>query len=734
MSRLGKIARRSFLFGSVAIVGGVAFGFYKLNQDPENPLKSTASTHVLNPFVFIDQNGITLIAPKAEMGQGVHTTWAALIAEELDVELDQINVLHGPPAIAYYNSALMGAALPFLDYEIGRFQDNLRGFVGEAGKLLGIQLTGGSTSMKDGFERMREVGASARETIKQAAADEWGLKRQDLSTKIGVVSAATGQSGRYESFAEAASRISPPRISLRSSEEWNLIGKSQPRVDMIAKVTGTAIFGADVQLPKLKFATVRMNPKRSGMISFNASKAEKMPGVEKIVDLGDGIAVVASNTWLAMQAANAVDIIWLPSAYPKTHEAMFDLLEQAFDGEVNATPRDEGSVDQAHEGTVVEAEYRMPFLAHSTMEPMNATALYSAEKLTLWSGSQAPLGTRDAAAGAVGLLPEQVDVIVPYLGGGFGRRGETDFSTLAALIAKSMPGTPIKTTWSRKEDMRHDIYRPAAIARFKGVVEGGQAIMLDGQISSLSVMDFGGPDRENVSGSFDQPFGIPNYRIRGYLADIDIPTGFWRSVGSSVNGFVFNSFIDEMAIAAERDPLEFRVELARREHEPSAKVLETLRDMTAWTGVTPDGVGRGVAFTYSFGTPVAQAIEVEDMGGGIKIAKCWIAVDPGLALDPSIIEAQMFGGAMYGLSAVALGEITFFDGEVEQFNFPDYDALRMHSAPEFEVQIVEINRFLGGIGEPGTPPAAAALGNALFDLTGIRARELPLINTFELIV
>ena len=734
MSRLGKIARRTFLVGTVAIAGGVAFGVYKYNEDPDNPLKSSDGKFVLNPFVFINENGITLIAPKAEMGQGVHTTWAALIAEELDVELDQVNVLHGPPAVAYYNSALMGLALPFLDYEVGKFQDNLRGYVGEAGKLLGIQLTGGSTSMKDGFERMREVGATTRETLKEAAALRWGLKRKDLNTKAGVVTAPDGRQVSYLDLAQTAADIDPPRVKLRDPADWRLLGQSQPRVDMVAKVTGTAEFGADIRLPGMKFATVRMNPKRAGMLKFDASAAEQMPGVEKIIDLGDGIAVIANNTWLAMHAAAAVEIDWAPANYASTTAEMFTQLKQALEGEVNATPRDDGDVEADHDGTAIEAEYRMPFLAHSTMEPMNATALYTPDAMTLWAGAQAPLSTRDAAAEAVGLLPEQVDVIVPYLGGAFGRRGETDFSTLAAKVAKSMPGVPIKTTWSREEDMRHDMYRPPALARFKGVVKDGEAVMLDGQIVSQSVLDLDGANRENVTGSFDQPYGIPNYRIRGYLAELGVPTGFWRSVGASVNGFVFDSFIDEMAHAAGRDPLEFRIELARKEHEPSAKVLETLAEMTDWTGQTRDNVGRGVAFTYSFGTPVAEAIEVHDTGDGIKIAKCWIVADLGLALDPSIVEAQLFGGAMYGLSAAAMGEITFADGEVEQYNFPDYDALRINTAPEFEVRVLENNTFLGGIGEPGTPPAAPALANALFDLTGIRARELPLNKTFDLIV
>jgi len=733
MSKLGKIARRTFLFGTVAIVGGVAFGAYKVNQDYPNPFEGDPDKITLNPFLFVDQTGITLIAPRAEMGQGTHTTWAALIAEELDVDLDQVNVIHGPAAKAYYNSALMEAALPFLDYKVKGFQHGMRSFVGDISKLLGTQMTGGSTAMKDGFDRMREIGASARETFKQAAAERWGLKRSELVTARGVVTAPDGSSLSYEELAEEAARIDPPRVDLRPRSEWRLLGKTQPRVDMLGKATGAAEFGADVRLDGMKFATVRMNPRRTGMKQYDATAAQTMPGIEKIVDLGDGIAVIASNTWLAMQAANAVEIEWEKAEYADT-DVQFAQLKATFADEPNATPRDEGDVEQKFDGTLVQAEYNVPALAHATMEPMNATALYTADSLTVWSGNQAPGSVQSACANVVGLDPENVEVITPYLGGGFGRRAETDFSVMAAKVAKAMPGVPVKTTWSREEDMRHDKYRPPALARFKGVVKDGQAVMLDGQLASQTVLPIPGPNRENVTGSFDQPYGIPNYRMRGYLADLGLPVGFWRSVGASSNGFVFDSFIDEMAHAAGRDPLEFRLELIRREHEPSAKLLETVREMSGWTGQTLEGIGRGVAFTYSFGTPVAEAIEVQDTGSGIKITNCWIAVDPGIALDPGNIEAQMVGGAIYGLSAAAYGEITFADGEVEQFNFPDYDALRMHTAPRFEVRILENNRYMGGIGEPGTPPAAPALANALFDLTGIRARELPLMKTFDLLI
>jgi isoquinoline 1-oxidoreductase beta subunit len=743
MASLKKIARRSFLVGSAAILGGVAFGTYKYHQPAPNPLEPGEGKAVLNPFVFVDQSGVTLIAPRAEMGQGVRSSWAALIAEELDVDPAQVNVIHGPAAKAYYNSAMMAEALPGRGYNASDLQHSLGQIVGNFSKFLDLQVTGGSSSMKDGFTRMRLAGASARETLKEAAAKRLGVARALLETENGYVLAPGDVKLSYAELATEAAALEPQEPELRPAAQWKYIGKPVPRIDMTAKVTGTAGFGVDTRIEGMKFAAIKQNPHfGAGMRGFDASTAKDMAGVEQILDLGDAVAVVGSNTWLAQQAVEAIEVDWEPATYPKTTDAIFAEIEAAFDGSANSTMRDDGDVDSLPDGAeLIEAEYRLPYLAHATMEPMNATALYTGDTLEIWAPNQGPTVVQKAAAALTGLDTEAVTVNTTFLGGGFGRRIEVDYTNRAVQIAQQLKGTPVQLTWSREEDMRHDYYRPGAIGRYRAAVKDGKAVMVHGKIAAQSTTQEGagrmlglpmsGPDKGHVDAAFNQPLAIPNFRVEGYLAKPMIPVGFWRSVAASFNGFFSDSIIDEMAHKAGRDPLEFRLELARAEWEPAAKVLETVRDMSGWTGKTPAGIGRGVALAYSFGTPVAQVIEVADRDGDIAITKAWIAADLGLVVDPQNTEAQLFSGLAYGLSAACFGEITFDNGAVEQENFPDYDAMRMPSMPSVEVAVLQQQKHMGGAGEPGTPPAAPALANALFDLTGERARELPLNKHFS---
>lgn len=742
MASIGKIARRTFLFGAVAVAGGAAFGAWYVTRPAPNPLKPGAGEASLNAFVLIDGEGVTLVAPRAEMGQGTMTTWAALIAEEMDLAWEDVRVIHGPPAQAYYNSAMMGEGLNHKGYDASSFQHSMGEMMGVMGKVLSMQVTGGSTAMKDGYERMRVTGAGAREMLKSAAAKRLGLPVGDLRTEAGAVIAPDGTALPYSDLAAEAAEMDIPKVELRDRKDWKLLGTALPRKDTLGKSTGTAAFGIDTRLPGMLYAAVRMSPTRGGMKSYDAFEASRMAGVEKVVDLGDGLAVIATNTWLAQQAVDAITVAWEPAPYPETTEALFDAIEAAFDAEPNSTLRDDGDPDTLPAGaTRIEAEYRVPFLAHATMEPMNATAWFDGKTLRIWCGNQGPTFLRDACAAEAGIDATDVEVNVTLMGGGFGRRGEFDYAVIATRVAKALPGTPVNVTWSREEDMTHDFYRPAAIARITGAVEGGTALAFDAQVASPSISEQalerwvgfapGGPAKEIVDAIYNQPYGIPNYRVRGHKAEIRPPLGFWRAVGASFNGFFHESFVDELAHAAGADPLAFRLGLTRDEWLPGFYALEAVRDMSGWTGKTPEGVGRGVAMVYSFGTPCAMVIEVQDQEGDIRLTNAWIAADPGVALDPSIIEAQLTGGMVYGLSAAMGEEITFAGGQVEQQNFPDYDALRMPQMPAVEVQVLENQKRLNGIGEVGTPPAAPALANALFDLTGTRARELPLNRTFS---
>lgn len=744
MGKLGKITRRAFLIGSVAIAGGVAFGVYKVRQEVPNPL-DPAEGASLNAFLIIDQSGVTIVTGRAEMGQGAQTTLAALLAEELDVDWASVRLMHGPASAAYFNGALFEGAIGGADYKMADWQRSLGAALGGVGKLLGTQITGGSTSVRDGFERLRLAGASAREALKKAAADRLNVAVETLTTEGGQVIAPDGQRIAYADLAEAAARIDPPMVDPRPMSQWRLLRTALPRPDMPAKVTGTQAYGVDTRLPGMKFATVRMSPRLGGtMLRHDPAPAMAVPGVERVIDLGDGIAVIASNTWSAIQGAEAVTVEWGPAPYPATTEAIFDVLTAALDDSPNSTMRDDGDVDAVSGGTTIEAEYRLPYLAHATMEPMNATALHHGDRVEIWAPNQAPLVQRRGVAEALGIDPEAVTIHTTTMGGGFGRRLESDYSVLAARVAAQMQGIPVQVTWSREEDMTHDVYRPAVVARMRGTVDAGRAVMLDARIAGSALMGqagtrmmglpMAGPDRSVVEGAFDQPYAIPHYRVRGHVADLAIPVGFWRSVGSSHNGFIHESFIDEMAHAAARDPLDFRLELARAESPTAAGVLEAVREMSGWDQPKAAGTGRGVAMTWSFGTPVAIVIEVRDEGGQIRIARAWLACDTGIAMDPGILSAQMEGGMIYGLSAAVHGQITFADGMVEQRNFPDYDALRIHTAPVTEIRLVETNPHMGGGGEPGTPPAAPALANALFDLTGQRARHLPLADQFPLMV
>lgn len=747
MGTVGKVARRTFLFGTLAVAGGVGYGYWRFQRPYRNPLKqmSDPGQAVLTPYVRIGQDGVTIITPRAEMGQGVHTTLAALVAEELDLELSDVRVEHGPASHAYWNGAVLEEGLPFAATDQSWPAEVARQLAHVPAKFIGMQVTGGSSSVPDAFDKMRLAGAAARAMLVEAAAYEWDVSALSLRTEGGEVVSRDGKRLSYIELAPKTLNIEPPaEPPLRHPSEWRILGKSQDRVDMVAKCTGTAEFGVDVRREDMLFATVRLNPHRAGLIRrLDTSRAEKMRGVERVVDLGYGIAVVATNTWYAMEAARAVEIEWERGALPATIDEHWKAVEAAFGQEdlEDSVLRDDGDAPNVLTPDDMSISYRAPYLAHATMEPMNATAWLRNGELDVWAGNQNTTMARTMAAQAAGLDEESVRIHTPYLGGGFGRRGELDFVTIATRVAVAMDGRPVKTTWSREEDMTQDFYRPLAMARVRARMADGKPEVLDVQLASpsptrsmLGRLDFptGGPDSAIVQAAWDQPYAIPNFRVAGYAVPELLPVSFWRSVGASQNAFFMESALDEMAAEANIDPIEMRLGLLY--HEPSKKVLEAVKRMCDWQGGRlGEGRGRGVAFSLSFGVPIAEVVEVQVVDDAVRVTELWAAADVGKALDPRNVEAQVTSGAIFGLSAAMFNEITLTDGAVDQSNFDDYPVMRINQAPKMSVVVLGNQERVRGIGEPGTPPAAPALANAIYAATGRRLREMPFNKFVEFV-
>ncbi|MBD9374755.1 xanthine dehydrogenase family protein molybdopterin-binding subunit [Rhizobium sp. ARZ01] len=756
MGTIGKIARRTFLIGTGLVAGGLAVGYYW--RPYPNPLDGelVEGEATFNPYVKIAlDNTITLIAPRAEMGQGVATTLAALVAEELDVRLDQVLVEHGPAGHAYANTAMLEEGVPFPSFDESTVAELMRAGMGVLGKFLGVQGTGGSTSVIDGYYKMRQAGAAAREVLKLAAAKRLDVEPGSLWTEGGVVTdPASGKVFTYGELAQEAAAFAPPaEIRLREKSEWKILGKPQKRIDMHVKVTGAPIYGIDVRLPDMLFATLRMNPYRGGaIVGFDAAEAEKMPGVVKVLKvetgIANGFAVIADNTWRAFQAAAVVKVEWGKGSYPPDSDGIRKVLEEALDGGDISYGRNDGDVETAFADAprerLIEADYSVPYLAHVTMEPMNATAQLMGGRLDIWAPNQTPTLARQLAAAVVGIETENCFVHTTYLGGGFGRRVDVDYAIYAAIVAKEADGRPVQVTWTREEDIGQDMYRPAALGRFRARIgEDGLPVAVDMRIAAPSIMGSIlpryfprlspiGPDKTITDGSANQPYSLANYRVGGIKAPVSIPVGFWRSVGNSFNGFFHEGFMDEIAVAGKLDPLELRRRLMA-DYPTAVNVIDKVGTMSRWGETLPAGKAKGFAFTLSFGTWVAEVVQVADVGGKIRIEKVWCAADPGQVIDPSIFKAQMMSGIVYGLSSAVGEEITFADGAAQQSNFHDYGPMRMDQCPEIEVGLLETAHRMGGAGEPGTPPSIPALANAVYALTGKRIRSMPLSKEAEFV-
>ena len=757
MGTLAKIGRRTFLIGSTAVVGGLAFGTYMAVRPHENPLLAGLGDGeaAFNPYVMVTSEKITLIAPHADVGQGVQSAPAALIAEELDVGFDQVEISFGAPAPTYYNTALAEEAVPFQSFDKGFQAETMRGIMGSVFKLLGGMGTGGSTTVPDQYEKLRMAGAVARETLKAAASEISGVPVDQLKTDRAAVQLPDGSELRYTELAATAAGVDPVTdVTLRDPSEWRLIGQPMERTDIVAKSTGTQNYGIDLTVEGMVHAAIRVNPRQGGeMLSFDASAAEGMRGVSQVLELEGkiwdvdeeggktsrrgkvGVAVVADNTWRAFKAVDAIDIEWGETHYPSEMADHWKEVADSFTEErLNAEWRNDGDVETALDGAeVIEAEYRAPYVAHQPLEPMGAIVRVDDDGVQVWAGHQLQRFLQQQVAGVLELDdPEKVVFHNQFTGGSFGHRLEFDNIHHAVEIARQMKGTPVKLTYSREEDFAHDFPRQIGMSRSRGVVKDGKIEAWDLDIATVSSTESQsarmgipplGPDSQIVAGAWNMPFDVPNLRVRGYKVPELAPTSSWRSVGASSQGFFVESFFDELCIAAGVDPLEERLRLVNKDMH--RKVLEAVAEMSNWGTDLGAGRGRGLAMVESFGVPVAEVIDVTMTDAGIRIDNVWVAADVGKVIDPINFDNLVKGGVVWALGHAMNSEITYSDGMAEQTNYHAHEGMRLYQCPVIEVRGLENAEKIRGIGEPPVPPAAPALANAIFAATGERIREMP---------
>ena len=752
MRPMRTLTRRALLAGSAAIVGGVAFGTYKIATPHKNPLLNDLAPNEtsFNPHIKITNDAITLVVNHADKGQGVQSAQAVLIAEELDVDLDQVTLTFGRPDPAYYNTAMASEAVPFMSFDQGFVAETLRAAAGGAIKLMGLQLTGGSTSIPDQFDKLRFAGAVARETLKQAACSLHNVPIAQLRTEKGAVILPDGTRLAYTALAQHAAGIAPVTdVVLRDPHEWRLIGQTQPRTDMPAKITGQQKFGIDLTLPGMVHATVRTNPRKgAGMRRVDATKARAMRGVQDVFEITNGVAVIADNTWRAFQAANAIAVDWAPATYPAEQDdhwaevaASFtpDRLDRAWRSD--GAPEDHlaETPETAPDG-ILTAEYRAPYVAHAPLEPLSALVLIKDGEVDVWTGHQAPGFLIEKVSEQTGVPVGNVRFHNQFMGGSFGHRLELAFVLQAVEVAQRVPGTPVKMTYSREEDFAQDFPREIGMARAQGRVGGGQVQALGLDIASPSPvssqmgrlgMPVPGPDMQIVAGAWNMPYVVPHLRVRGYRVPELAPVSSWRSVGASIAGLFGESFLDELIHAAGADPMAERLRLVN--HPVHRAVLEAVAEMSNWGSALPANAGRGVALVESFGVPTATVVEVHATDAGIKIMQAWVAADVGRVVDPGNLESQLSGGAIWGLGHAMNAEITYADGMAEQENYYDHAGMRLHQCPKVTVRALENAKTLRGAGEPAVPPAAPALANAIFAATGQRLRQMPFNNDIDFV-
>jgi isoquinoline 1-oxidoreductase subunit beta len=702
------VSRRDFVKASAVVSAGLLIGFSFSATGCEPTIITPAGPPVpLDAWIRVGtDDSITLLVDRSEMGQGVATALPMLLAEELEADWSKIAIEFAPAAAVYVNP----------DF--------------------GAQGTGGSSSVRVGFTPLRQAGAAAREVLISAAAQEWKVDRSECRAELGaVIHTPTRRRLTYGKLAAAAARLTLPKdVPLKDAKDWKIVGTPAKRLDTPGKVDGSAVFGIDVKVPGMLVAVVARPAVFGGTVkSFDATKAKAVPGVRDVVQISNGVAVVADGYWPAHQGRAALDVQYDdgPNAHAST-ESIWKLYAER-SAHQGHTALKKGHPERAAGGTMVEAVYELPLLAHATMEPMNCTAHVRADGVDIWAPTQIQTWCQQYGAKIGGVPLDKVTVHTTYLGGGFGRRVEMDFVTDALETSKAVKA-PVKVIYSREDDVQHDFYRCASRHQFRGTLDAkGTPVLWTHRVTAQSSMARvfpaavqNGYDPELVEGAMAMPYAIPNVLVDSVSVDTGIPVGFWRSVNNSYNGFAVETFVDEMAHAAKQDPYEFRRGLLG-DSPRHKRVLELAATQAGWGTPLPAGRARGIAVHLSFQSYVAEVAEVSVASDGtVQVHRVVCAVDCGPVVNPAIVESQMQSAIVYGLTAALWGEVHVDRGRIVEGNFDTYRMLRMKEMPKIEVHIVPSTDPQGGAGEPGTPPIAPAVGNAIFALTGKRIRKLPI--------
>jgi isoquinoline 1-oxidoreductase beta subunit len=708
------LSRRSFVKGILAGSGLTLFlaytpgGFRVLGA--EEIKKADLRDLTLNAWIAISPDGlVTIIVSQSEMGQGVYTSIPMIVADELEADWKTVRFRAAPAADEYKNP------------------------------VWGMQSTGGSTSIRHFHDLLRKAGAAAREMLLQAAAQAWSVPRPECTAVNGAVRhTGTGRSLSYGKLAAAASKLPLPKDPpLKDPSQFRFIGKPLPRLDLQEKVNGKARFGIDTFIPDMLYASVARPPVFGAKEkSWDTNASKQIKGVEQVVRIGRGVAVCARNFEAARRGRAALAVQWDPGSRPDLDNAAIDKTLLDHLNKTGVVARDDGDAEKALASAAkkIESVYRLPYLAHATMEPMNCTAWVQKDRCDVWVPTQSQTGAQQTAAQLSGLDPKKVYIHTTYLGGGFGRRAETDVVEEAVEISKAVT-KPVKVIWTREEDIQHDFFRPGNCCRIAGALDARGKITAWAHrvvVPSIFARVFPqmmpkGIDPAAVEGIVDLPYQVPNLRVEYVRLDLPIPVGFWRSVGSSHNAFTVECFMDELALAAGKDPLDFRLEHMDKT-SALRRVLETAAEKAGWGKPLKTGQARGLACHSCFGSQVAQVAEVSvDKGkGGLRVHRVVCAIDCGPVINPDTVRAQMEGGIIMGLSAALKEQVVFENGGVKSANFADYPLLRFSEAPEIEVHLVQGMKKPEGVGEPGLPPIAPAVANGLFAAAGIRMRSLPL--------